>query len=481
MISIVTVALLLQLLLISSGLALLQLVNPGRHIPILPLVPFAWGLGVMLLYLGGSLFVKGEWLLDGWHLAVAFGMVALTAAGGVVWRRAPGGGEATPARIGPDVSVPRPPVRIRWYDALIIALMLAKVGMVTYSVLVNPIIDSDATGMPGYVGLAKKISEGLPVSEVFARANEAWSKVGSFIYPSLLSAWPNMFLERWHDAVTGLPWLFSWIFGAGVAFSVCYRLTRRFTASLACAYLFLSLPLLMNHLVRMGFHETFVRYFLIAAGGAFAVVFSAREKPQAGDGRTWALVTAAAVLGTMMTKKEGIVWGAILIVTWLSWYLHEYRGVSWKKLFSVQAALAAFLILIHRSDFSKEFFENIDDDRLDTMAPHAFDANAFSATLGYLFTDGSFGLWWWAAGLGGIYLLASKKIADNTKALVLFTFVILAAVLYFANFTWNVPFTLNGTNVSRFLLQISGILLLPVYCALLAAWLPQKAEETSVE
>ncbi len=455
MISVLATVLFLQLLLTASGLALLQLVNYGKRIRILPLIPFAWGVGVVLLYLGGKLFVEAEWLLHGWHLAVASGMTALTVAGIVVYFR---------GRTCNGEAAPNFPASIHWYDAVIIALLLMKVGVVTYICLINPVIDSDATYMRGYVALAKKIKEGVTLSEVFGRS----SGLGSPIGPTLLSAWPNMFMSRWHNGATFLPWALAWIFSGCAAYVVCHKLTRRFTASLACAYLFLSVPLGAIHVFRSGFHDLLTMYFFILAVSAVSIAFLSEEKIH----RTWAVIGGIALLGTMLCKTEGKMWGLLLGMMWLNYYLHEHRGIPWKRLIPAQALLLVFLVLIHRFGLSEDFYERLGESRLALMAAHAFDEKAFQATWRAMLMSGAFGIWWWAVILTGIYLLVEKS-RENAKVMALFALFLLLSIVYFANFTANIQYTLINTNVGRFLLQILGVWI-PLYCALIMIWFPPR-------
>ena len=57
-----------------------------------------------------------------------------------------------------------------------------------------------------------------------------------------------------------------------------------------------------------------------------------------------------------------------------------------------------------------------------------------------------------------------QNINRDTKALVFYSLLILLFVAYFANFTDSVKYTIIGTNLGRFLLQVVGVFL-PVYCA----------------
>ncbi len=463
MTSILSIALLTQLLLVLSGLALLQIANYKERIQILPLIPFAWGTGAVLLYLMGRIFVKSEWLLHDWHLVVAGGMALLIIIGAFIYLRGPPG----------QNEIARIPLRsIRWYDALLITLILIKVILVTYICMVNSVTDSDATAMRGYVALAKKIGEGVSFSEVMDRGTGHTSPLG----PSLLSAWIRMFQDRWHDSIGSLPWLLAWLFGGGIAFITCDRLSRHLTASLACAYLFLSLPFATIHVIRSGFHDLLTMYFFIAGISVLSCTFLVGKKP----GAAWLTAGMIAILGVALCKTEGKMWALFLAVMWINYYLLASSGIAWKKLIAAQLLLAAVALVVYYLAVDKEFLQGFENQRLRLMAPRAFEKEAFAMTVTIAYGSGSFGIWWWATGLAGIYLLVARKVPAMTKITAFFVFSILLAIVFFANFTENIQATLIGINVSRFLLQVAG-LLLPLYCALTMLWLPPDGNDERAE
>ena len=449
MTSVLSIAVFTQVLLVASGLALLQLVNHGERIRIVPMIPYAWGVGTTLLYLVGGIFVRSEWLLPGWHWAVAGGMTALVIAGAAMYlRRDPVPHETTP--------VSRKPVY--WYDVLIMVAILTKVGLVAYICMVNPVVDSDATYLRGYMSLAKKIGENASYTEVMERATGFGSPVG----PSLLSAWIRLFLDRWHDSVSALPWLLAWLFSGYAAFVICYRLSRQLTASLVLAYLFLSLPIAAVHVFRAGFIDLLVMYFFTSGIGVLSLAFLAREKP----GAAWLAAGAVAVLGAALCKSEGKMWAVFLTVMWINYYLYAYKNIPWKKLVVAQLLLASALLAAYYLFIDEELMSRIfEDRRLSLLVPRSFEKEAFSATVSSIYLAGSFGIWWWAVGLAGLYLLGSGKIPPGARLLAFFALSIFLSIVYFANFTENIRFTLIGTNVSRFLLQVSGVFI-PLYCAL---------------
>ena len=77
MIRVLGIGLLCQVLLIFGGWGLLQLACPRTRIAWPRVVPFAWGGGVLVTYLLAHLLVRTEWMLGGWHVAVAAGLSRL--------------------------------------------------------------------------------------------------------------------------------------------------------------------------------------------------------------------------------------------------------------------------------------------------------------------------------------------------------------------------------------------------------------------
>ena len=451
MIEVISLALGSQVLLILGGLGLLQVASRRERIQWLPLVPFAWGIGVVILYLFGHMLVRTEWMVTGWHLAVAATLLALAAGGLWYGLRIPRG----PSR----VVLARPHGR----DALLLALILVKVGLVTYINLVDSVIDADATHPLGYLALAKKVGEGISPSQVLGDEPiiSPWG-------PVFLAVWVRAFLDRWHDSVAGLPWLMAYLWTLGGAFVIGQRITRNLTASLACAYLLSAIPLLVMHTIRIGFNDLPLTYFFLVGMGFLALSFVPEERPDA----LWKLIGVTAILGSALTKMEGKMWAFWLGAIWFSHYLKTSRGVPWSRLLAVQGGGVLVLAAIHYS--IGEGFRDLGF-RLDLLIPHGFDPRAFRMTLGFLFGWGSFNIWWWMfAVLAGFLLWRGPA---DIRALTVYALLMILCILYFANFTDNVQFTLIGTNLGRFLLQVTPVFL-PLYCAAVVRLGPALAPES---
>ncbi|MGH7730806.1 MAG: hypothetical protein ACRENJ_06080 [Candidatus Eiseniibacteriota bacterium] len=443
MIEVLARALSSQILLILVGLSTLQLLRGRTRIRWMPLLPYAWGVGVVVLYVLGQALVR-TLRVGPWHLVAAALMVAVIAAG--VWRF----GRAARA---PDRRSPSAPWR--WYEAVLLVLLAARIGIVAYLNGHDPIIDSDATLASGYAPLARKLGEGLSAREALADAGgQAVSPWG----PPILLAWVRMFLDRWHDSVAGLPWLFAYLSTIGVAFTTCRRVTGHRSLALACAWVIASLPLTAMHTFRIGYNDLLTAYFVTLG---LAVLTRAVLEPGR-VGRTWLGLGVVALLGSAMSKMEGGVWALCMAVAGLGYFLRRVRGVRWRRILTLQAAVALVLLASYAWG-AGEWLARALGGRASYLAPHALDPRALAMTFGFLFGWGSFNILWWLGPVIALSLLVWDAPGD-AKALVVYAGAMVAGVVLVANVTGSVEFTVNGTNVGRFLLQVTGVLV-PLVCA----------------
>ncbi|MDD9886510.1 MAG: hypothetical protein OXU83_05045 [Gammaproteobacteria bacterium] len=426
--------LLSHLLLAASGLALMQLAAPGRRLHWLPCLPYAWPTGVVVLYAVGYLFVLAGWWSTHWNYAAIAVMLLLAAAGAVLWLRAP-----------PPPAVAMPVIKPR--DWVLFALLAAKCAAVVYAALNYPVIDSDATNPAGYVSLAKRLGEGA----VFPGGGTV-SPLG----PSILAAWARMPLDRWYDSMIAVPWLFAWLSFIAIAAAACYRLTRHTTASLACAWLFASLPLVAHHALRPGFNDLLVACFFIAVVGVLCFFYLDKGKPA----RFWLVVAGACLVCGALSKMEGRMWLLLLSVMGASYWLYAGGQYPWRKILLFQLAAAAVVYLLYW--LTADFIAQYASGRVVWLFQKRYNSESFFHFFSALFSYGSFNVFWWLFVPMALFALIGR-VEMSARALVIYMLAVVFALFYFSNFTGNVQFTLIGTNVSRFFLQVSGIML-PVYC-----------------
>lgn len=441
-------ALVSQLLLILVGLAVLQILRRRARIRWMPLLPYAWGVGVVVLYACGQALVRTD-LVSRWHLFTAGLMVAVSAAG--IWRF---------ARASPASDRPIPAAPWRWYEVALFALLAARIGLVAYLNGHDPIIDSDATLANGYAALARKLGEGVSASDATADAGGlAISPWG----PPILMTWVRMFLDRWHDSVAGLPWLFAYLSTIGVAFTTCRRVAGHRTVALACAWVIASLPLIAMHSFRIGYNDLLTAYFVTMGLAVLTRAFL-------GSGHTgpmWLGLGVIALLGSAMSKMEGKAWAVWLGVAGLGFFLRRVRGLTWGRILTLQGIVVLVLLAAYVWRAGEQLAWDLGG-RASYLAPHAFDPRAWVMTYGFLFGWGSFNILGWLGAVLAVSLLVWDVPAD-TKALVIYAGAMVVGVMLVANFTGSVEFTVDGSNVGRFLLQVSGVLV-PLVCAYALRW-----------
>lgn len=439
-------ALLAQLALVGAGLALLQLLTRSQRIPLLGSLPFAWGTGVMVLYCVGAIAVRMDVLRGSWH----FALLALFALlGAWAWRvrarlpREPETVEAADA--AGSAESPGSSARWRWYEWLLLALILLRGSSVLAGVLLDPVIDSDAANLTRWVGLAKAMvgAGGLPEEMAYRDR----------FFPSLLSAWTAMFLPRWHDSLVSLPWFFTFAALVGVAFVGCYRLTGRRDAALLSSYLFASIPLSALHVIRPGYSDLIACYFFLSAN---VFLLAAISRPSFRSSELYLLLLSTAACA--MTKQEGAIWAVWCWVVVVSFHLHRRRNAPWGRILAIEACavLVLYLAYLASADLIRSHVEL--DPRVAWLFEIEFDWAAVRAFGVSAFLSGSFNLWWWIFGLLGAFVAVGSQRADS-RVMLLYVASLFLGVFYFACFTGNVGLTVAGTNLARFLLQVTPLIL----------------------
>ena len=303
----------------------------------------------------------------------------------------------------------------------------------------DPWIDSDAANHHRWVGLAKLLRE---------QAAPPLSRLDP-LGPSLAVATVASLLSRWRDQAASLLWLANWLAIAGLGFAMAARVRARGLASLlVCA--FATLPLLTAHVVRPGFAESLLTLFILAG----LALLERNDGPL--DARAWSLLSLFAA-GAAMTKLEGKAWALWLLLAALTRDLPLRGRARRGTLIAAWAGAGATLISAHLLLGERlEPQPGAADDRVRWVYEHHWAPRALLRFAADALSASSFSLlWWWTLGAAAWLLLRSPE----DRLWLLLCAAPLAAVAYFCCFTGNIQHTLIGTDVARFLLQLSPIAL----------------------
>ena len=313
-------------------------------------------------------------------------------------------------------------------------------------------IDSDATNFHRHVGLGKSLAQGHLLSETGA---DQYPSLTTKVAQGVISGWFNIFQDRWHDAIATLAWVVAWLSMIVMAYMTIVLVCGNHTAGLGLAYVLSSLPLLGTHVMRPGFADLFVAMFLTVAACAYALYLYRVTRNEL----VYCLM-GLSILGCAMIKLEGAAWGMVMLFTFLSVFVHRRWGIPYGRIIGMQSLmlLLGFSVFFVTADW---ILENLDvsDVRLVWLLTRTFDPRSFDAFFGDVFTHGSFSiLWWFTFGLSAILLFKAKQAVSRVP--VFCVTILFLGVFYYANFGGAVTYTLQGTNVGRFLLHLTPLSIL---------------------
>jgi hypothetical protein len=436
-----------QLILLVTGLALFQIVSPMKKISLWPHLPYAWAAGVLYLFVMGGILVRIPIFEGTWHLPIV--LLSGVLIGFAFIRRHKAPGKKTDASF-----------KMSWVGSLFLGLLAFKIAAVFYVLMVNPVIDSDAANPFRWMGLAKLMGLGGSLSDHIAELRQITiprHEIPNFdrFSPPLLAAWTHLFLPRWHDSLVSLPWFFTYLSIIGTAFALIYRTTLNETAASLGTYFFASIPMISIHVVRPGYADVILTYYLIVALSFLLLMV------RCGPSKPLILFVIVATVGCMLSKREGVIWSGVLYLTLAGVVANKHYSISWIKI------LMAHLCLITIGWFLYYFVSDIIvqnftlDHRYQWLFQKRYNPHALKAFFDSAFCRGSFNLCWWFVMLMSLFLMV-RKTTEVSKVVTFSLFLFFLAVLYYTSFTGNIEATLAHTNVGRLLLQISGIFL-PIY------------------
>lgn len=431
--------LLLHAVVFGAGLGMMQLLS-RRRLPLGAAAPFAWGVGIVFLFLAGGTAVRFGMGPGRWH-GVVLGLMAVMGVAGWARRfRLPVPGDLSLAAAS-----------WRWYDWALLALILSKLGLVAFVNLVHPVVDSDATGLFRQVGLAKFLAAGIPLESTEAMR----PGVPSFIEPSVMTAWFALFLDRWRDGLATFPWVIFYGLWGGMAGAVCARVSGRATYGLALSFLLFSIPLGAMQAVRPGYDDLLAAFFFTGALSLLLLAFHDRS-----SWRLWMGLFAVFCLGLARTKAEGGMWLAWLLLVAGSYGLRAGWGVAWGRIAAVQGGVLALLYGVYwvTADW---ILANVEMHwHFALLFQRVFELKPVVMFLDFMFSWGTFGIFWWVICALAVGLAASRRLAADDRMGALYAGALVLGLFYFSCFTGNAEHTMAGTNVGRFFFQISGVALL---------------------
>lgn len=443
MINLIILNLFQQLFLVLVGLSLLQLVNIKKRVSLFYDFPYAWGVGVVFLYLVAFPLIRFELAPVNWYWIVfIFGLIIFTIFI-YFYKKLP------------KLNSIKLDIRYKWYDFILLGLILIKIFLLVYVNLVNPVVDSDASDNYRHIGLAKYIFHSYTLSDTMAYK----SGQTTVLSPPILHAWSNIFQDRWHDSIATIHYLVIFIFTLFMIMIVGLKQNIKTIWILLGIYLFSTIPLLNMHVIRPGFADIIVMYFFLLAVSVLISVFFIQNYQF--TKKTY-LLSLVAILGMAMTKMEGIIWASWFVLVLVSYYIYQQKSISWKKILLFQLVMISFGYIVYF--FSANWVLNTFDlpIRLTWLFEVKYDPKSFDMFFGFLYTWGGQGLIWWLLSIASITIIFKSK-NINHKALIIYILILMFFIFYFANFTGNVKFTLIGTNVGRFLLQISPLIIIVYY------------------
>ena len=381
-----------QVFLIFVGFSFIQLINIKNRISLLYDLPYAWGVGVIFLYLAAFPFVRFELSPNNWHLYILLIGLGIISIAGYSYSK------ATPSITTKIDWQPR------WYDWLLIFVIVIKLLLLIYVNLVNPVVDSDATGNYRHVGLAKYIFMQHPLSDTNAYKDAQSTELAL----PILHAWSNIFQDRWHDSIATIHYVFIFIWTLMFAGIIGIMQQIRLTFALLAIFIIASIPLLSIHVVRPGYADIVVMHFFMIS---IAVLFSIINKKSISNKNYFLLIVA--ILGMVLTKLEGVIWSAWMIIVVLSLYLNYQKNINWKTILTYQAILliVGFGIYLVTADW---VLRTIDlPVRVSWLFDLQYNPKSFDRFFSQMYSDGGQGLIWWIFPITSVVILIKSKTNIN--------------------------------------------------------------------
>jgi hypothetical protein len=416
---------------LSGGIVYAAIIGKGeRRWP--EAVSYGWGAGIVLLYVAGGILVRIPPLFFRWHL-YCLGFLLLPAAVPVAFYF---------RRHGlPELRLPRialSPQRIDPWVAAMLVFLVFHALLLLWTNLNRPVFDSDAISPRRWVGLAKTVYRlgGLPSSA------QAWNPT----FPSLIPLWPNMFTVRWFDSMAAIPWFCFYVLMLLITVRFVRRIAGSLRAGLAYACVLASIPLMWTHVIRPGFSDLIVCYFMAAVLSLLFYSYQFRQ-------RRYFLFSLIFMAGACMSKQEAVGWMILVYAGYGLLYWHVRLRKSVALILGIEGIVIASGLATHL--LLADYILGLVAGRfryLGIVFRGGYDPAAVPLLLERTFTWATFGIYWYLA-IGILIYLLIRPGSDFIRLLAAQCALVYLLLLYFLCATGNVRLTIAGTNASRLLLQ----------------------------
>ncbi|MEP7274838.1 MAG: hypothetical protein ABI812_00695 [Betaproteobacteria bacterium] len=265
-------------------------------------------------------------------------LAAAALGAGIAWRRSRAAlPEAAPVSAHPHDSS-RDPFALRGLAALVLALLLWRVGALAVDVVLRPLFPWDAwTQWATKARVWSQLHAFVPFIgwEQWLTRAPGYTDVAPH-YPAtvpLLQTWMAVAQGRFDDATMNLPWLAGFV-ALGCALYGQMKLLRVGTTwALFATYAALSLPLLDTHVALAGYAD-----FHVAAAFALAVLALAAWEQRRERYQQWLIALMVCLLPLL--KVPGLAWGAIVVLGVL---VAKFSG-SWRRLAAMLAGMGVLAV-----------------------------------------------------------------------------------------------------------------------------------------
>lgn len=260
------------------------------------------------------------------------------------------------------------------------------------------------------------------------------------IFPSMIAAWIPLLVREWHEVLSVIPWLLTFLMLPLAAGLIPSNGTPRL-ARIIVAYLISSLPLAAIHVFRPGYVDLILASFLMCAVGSVL---------QWRDNARWGTLILAFLLFTAAacTKREGVMAVAAVVGVFIPFMVLERirNGGSWRPLAHLLVAAGVTAIvactLMDLTDLSAD------------AGRWAYHPEAWAAIWRHAMEWSTFSFLLPLAAVVAVYLLFAHRTANAYLAVILCVSLLAYAVSPFL-LTDNVRFALNDQTPSRLLLHIA--------------------------